>query len=604
MKKTLMNILKTILIVIALFLDSYVIYKNASYKNLFKLELLPIFIIAILIFYFLHKKEYKNNIIIVLLSSLFSLFIIFGNSYKLIDSWNLIFGNFKLFIISIMTFLGYYIIFQTLLGWLFEFLDKRNFFKKDIKNNKLVKFFDEHPFICSLIIMLICWLPYIIAYFPIILSPDPSYQIKQFFGIDTKYSYYNVLIDPKVLITNAHPVLHTLLLGSCLKIGHIIGSDNLGLFFYSVIQITILSITLAYTIKYMKQLNTPIWFRISLQLFYALVPIFPFYAMSGVKDVIFSALFILYIIMLDKIIRNANSKKIKISKLILGLILLILVCLFRHNGIYVIVLSYPLLFFVDKLNRNRLILLLVLLIGFYTCYNKVILPAFKITPGSPREMLSIPFQQTARYVKYHSEELSDDDKNKIDYLIEYETLVERYDPELSDDVKNKYNRFATTDDLMAYFGVWFKGLLKHPGTYIEATINNVYGYFYPNKTNWYIYSKFDTRILKDGFDYHYNNQESMRKVLKDYGESFQYIPVIGVTINIAFNVWLSLIMAAYLLYKKYFKEIIFLMPTLISVLVCIAGPANTYYRYALPFIMGMPMMIGMFLVYIKSRNEK
>ena len=602
-KKIILSILKALLAVVALFINSYSIYKKGFTTSAFKIELLPLFILGILLFAFFYKKEAKNYISIVVLSSVFALFMVFGNSYKMMDSWNLVFGNLKMFIISILMFFGYFFVFKNLLSILYDFLDKKNLLKKDIKKNKIVKLFDAHPFWASLIVILICWLPYIIAYYPIILSPDPSYQIKQFFGIDTKYSYYNVLIDPNVLITNAHPVLHTLLLGSCLKIGHSIGWDNLGLFIYSIIQICILSSTLAYTIKYMKKLNLPIWFRIVALAIYSLVPIFPFYSMSGVKDVIFSALMIHYVIMIDKIVRNANQEKISWIKLVLATLLMILVCLFRHNGIYVIVLSFPLLFLVDKLNRSRLIAIFVALVSFYSCYNNIILPAFKITPGSPREMLSIPFQQTARYVKYHGDEVSEEDKKVIDYLIEYDTLAERYDPELSDDVKNKYNRFATSEDLKSYFEVWFKGLLKHPGTYIEATINNVYGYFYPNKTNWYIYYKFDKRILQDGFDYHYNGLSSLRNILSSYGNSFQQLPVIGMVTNIAFNVWITFIMTAYLIFKKNYKAIIFLVPTLVSVLVCIAGPANTYYRYTLPFIMGMPVMIGMFLSYINKKQD-
>jgi len=600
MKKIIFSILKTFLAIIAMFINVRSIYKSGFTTATFKLELISLLILGLLIFVFFYKKESRKSLSIVILSSLFSVFMIFGNSFKLVDSWNLVFGNLIVFIISILMFFGYFFIFKLILSILYDFLEKTNILKKDIKKNKVVKFFDEHPFICSLIIMIVCWLPYIIAYYPIILSPDPSYQIKQFFGIDTKYSYYNVLIDPNVLITNAHPVLHTLLIGGCLNIGHVLGSDNLGLFIYSIIQIVILSSTLAYTIKYMKKINLPIWFRLFSLGVYALVPIFPFYSMSGVKDVIFSALMIHYLIMMDRIVRNANDKKISIIKLFLCTLLMILVCLFRHNGIYVIALSFPFLFLVDKLNRKRLIAIFVILVGFYGCYNKVILPAFKITPGSPREMLSIPFQQTARYVKYHSEELTDEDKEKIDYILEYDTLADRYDPELSDDVKNKYNRFATSEDLKDYFGVWFKGLFRHPGTYIQATINNVYGYFYPNKTSWYIYYKYDTRILKDGFDYHYNGLDGLRNVLSDYGDSYQHIPVIGMITNIAFNVWLVFIMTAYLLSKKQYKEVIFLIPTLVSILVCIAGPANTYYRYALPFIMSMPLMIGMFLMYLKK----
>lgn len=32
-------------------------------------------------------------------------------------------------------------------------------------------------------------------------------------------------------------------------------------------------------------------------------------------------------------------------------------------------------------------------------------------------------------------------------------------------------------------------LNKHPKTYVEATIENTYGYFYPVETNWYVHTR-------------------------------------------------------------------------------------------------------------------
>ena len=62
---------------------------------------------------------------------------------------------------------------------------------------------------------------------------DSTNQIKQFFGMEiTERSSTNSvnLIDENVKITNHHPVLHTVILGSCVKIGKMLGNDNLGIF--------------------------------------------------------------------------------------------------------------------------------------------------------------------------------------------------------------------------------------------------------------------------------------------------------------------------------------------------------------------------------------
>ena len=542
------------------------------------------------------RSKYITNFI---LSFIYSSCTLIGTSFLIKGSFQFIINHFFL---NICFFIGLFILFSLFLNFLFNKLDnpsKLNCSFTKLKNTKIYKLFNNHPFLFSLIFILICWLPYIIAYYPAILSPDPSYQIKQFFHIPNKYSEYAIMLDPKVTITNHHPVIHTLLLGSCVKLGTLINNVNLGLFCYSIIQILILSSVLAYTIKFLKNKKINVGYLIIMLLIYSLVPVFPFYSMSAVKDVIFGSLVILYIITLYNLISLTKITFKEMGKII---ILCILLILFRNNGFHVILLSFPFLFFMRKNRKMKLKLgaVFLLVITFNFSYNKIILPYFKITPTSIREVLSIPFQQTARYVKQYANDIPLNDQKTIDKILDYETISSRYDPELSDPVKNKFNKYATNDDLKKYFNVWFKEFKTHPITYLEATIANTYGYYYPFKTNWVIYYKYDTRIVKDGFNYHYNKLNFLRKILYTYGVSFQYLPVLGLLINIGFNVWVLIFMIAYFIYLKKYKEIIYLIPCFILLLVCLASPANCYFRYALPFIFAMPLNLGLFLKETKK----
>ena len=283
------------------------------------------------------------------------------------------------------------------------------------------------------------------------------------------------------------------------------------------------------------------------------------------------------------------------KKIVLYIIIMLLVILFRNNGLHVIILSFPFLILAVKKYRKQLSIVFIIVIALSTCYSKVLLPSLKITPGSIREALSVPFQQTARYVKYYGDELSDKDKEVIDKVLIYDTLSERYDPELADDVKNKFNKYATNDDLKEYFKVWFKGLLKHPITYINATINNTYGFFYPEKTSWYLHTKFDDTINEDGFDYHYNKLNNYRNDVSEYVVNYPKIPVIGLICNIGFNTWMFFILVGYVIKNKNYKKLVLFLPALISILVCIVGPANTYFRYAMPYMFAMPLMISFVL---------
>lgn len=117
-------------------------------------------------------------------------------------------------------------------------------------------------------------------------------------------------------------------------------------------------------------------------------------------------------------------------------------------------------------------------------FTKVFMPAHDITPGSKREILSIPFQQTARFVQKHDglnsgvnptvkEDgtiveapcdglVTDEERAVIDRVLKYENLGRRYNPDKSDAVKNCFNEYASQEDIKAYFEVWAQMFKRIP----------------------------------------------------------------------------------------------------------------------------------------------
>ena len=58
---------------------------------------------------------------------------------------------------------------------------------------------------------------------------------------------------------------------------------------------------------------------------------------------------------------------------------------------------------------------------------------------------------------------------------------------------------------------------------------------------------------------------------------------------------LIIILVGYVIKNKNYKKLVLFLPALISILVCIVGPANTYFRYAMPYMFAMPLMISFVL---------
>ncbi len=542
----------------------------------------------------------RKNIITFLLSFLITSFMVIGTSFIMT-------GDFRVIkkhpLITVLSFILLVKIFWEIIKYLFDRLDNKKDEEKDIKKGKLGKLFDKHPFIFSILFIILLWLVYIIAFYPAIMSPDPSFQLLQYFNINNKYSDYVVLLDKNVILTNHHPVVHTIILGSLVKIGiKLFSSVNVGLFIYSIIQTIILASTLSYTIKFMKDINVSLKYRKICLLIYSLVPVFPLYAMSPVKDVIFGCLIIIYIISFYNMINLKG--KLKFKDIVMEILLIILIILFRNNGFHIVLLSLFFLLFLGRQNIFKYIIIICITITFYYSYNNVILPHFKITNGSIREVLSVPFQQTARYVKEYKKEVTSDEKKAIDKLLNYDTIASRYNPALADPVKNEFNRYYTDDDLKNYFKVWFTQFKKHPLVYVEATIANTYGYIYPVETNWYVHIKGKKIINNYGFDYHFSEKlRPLRMVLGSFATVFPYIPFIGLLINIGFNTWILLFMLSYLFYRKKYKDIILLIPSFLILLVCFVSPANTYFRYALPNVFALPLMLLMFNKIISKKDK-
>lgn len=552
------------------------------------------FVLGLFLIFFYKKYDliYKNNVVFKILASVFSLFMVILYSYAKIGNGYLAFGSLIFVLISIVKFYSFYKLFYIGINILYDLLCHYKI-NDIVKKSKFIKLFNAHPFICSFIIILLCYIPYVLAYYPAVLSPDPARQIKEFMGLHTEYMDSVVLIDPNVTITNFNPVLHTLLLGSCFKIGYNIGNVNFGLFIYTIIQMIIVLSCFSYSICFLKKRGVVNKILFIILGIYSLVPVFPFYTLSTNKDTIFCMFTLLYLLKLYEIITMKVSRKWCVK----FFIIMILVTLTRNNGIYIILLSLPFTLIWLKDKRKTILILSIGVLSFNLLYNNVVLPYFKISNTSIREMLSIPFQQTARLAKYYPSAFSESDKEIVDKVLNFDTLAERYDPVLADDVKNEYNIYTTKEDLLKYFKAWGNGFVKKPLVYFDATINNVYGYFYPDTSNWYLYYKWNPELKKASFDFHFNNLSFLRSVLSNYGTKFPFIPVIGMFVNIAFVCWIHFFLLSSLIVKKAYKYLPLCLIPLSFILVCIASPANTYFRYAFPYITILPVMFSL-LYYV------
>ena len=284
-----------------LFFNFKKLYLAKSPFSILNIVLLVLFTFIFYIFY--AKNDYKNiskedKILLPMLS----IFVLVGQSYRDVGSLSILFRKY-MFFFTIIRFIGFYNILNLFMIYIKKtisiFENKFN-----LKDNKFIKLFNKHPFLVSLFVLILCYSIYYIAYYPAVLSPDPSNQIKQAFNVRTKYVDYSIQIDPKVNLTNHHPVLHTLMLGYSVKLGRLLVNDNFGLFIYTFFQGLFLVLTLSYSISYLKKKGVSNKYLLLMLILYVIMPCFPFYAINTNKDVYYSILMIWLTIFLIEFIEK------------------------------------------------------------------------------------------------------------------------------------------------------------------------------------------------------------------------------------------------------------------------------------------------------------
>lgn len=514
---------------------------------------------------------------------IFGFFMVFGNSFLYLNNWDLVYGNnFQLFI-SLINYMGYFLLFKYILTFLIVFLKgKPRQNKRRANHSKKYKF---------MLYFLICWLPYIIIFYPGTMNMDSLFQIEQYLG--------------EITWTTHHPIFPTIIFGMFMKIGSFyLSNDNMGIFLNTSFQMMLGAFLLSYSIDYLYQLTQSKKIQYGLFCFFAFFPIWPIHFYTEVKDIYFSMAMLLYEVFSMKFI--VAKGKLTTKEWFAYLLAMIFVYLFRNNGIFIILLSFPFLAMaVKKVGRMKIIATSILAIVFCMIFTQVYVQENDIKKGSVAEALSIPFQQTARYVM--EGKLTEEEEKTIDKMIAIKDIKENYNPEIVDYVKGKYKQTTATEkDLKDYFRLWFKMFLKHPEIYLQATMNSAYGYYYPNKTeNKDSFAQFTIDIPEHinihNFAIHFLPNTEVNRIRIEYGmDTLRNMPMIGLLFSCGFYTWGLFVVTLILWYFKRKREMTVLVPLYIIILVCTASPVNAFVRYMQPVMLVLPFVIGWMLYGIKK----
>ena len=240
--------------------------------------------------------------------------------------------------------------------------------------------------------------------------------------------------------------------------------------------------------------------------------------------------------------------------------------------------------------------------GFDTFTEKVL----DIPAGSVGEALSVPMQQTARYIRDYGNEVTDDERTAIEKVLDYDAIAQSYMPELSDGVKQYYKN-PGKGDLARYMLVWAKMLLKHPVCYFEATHANSHGYYTITKcraiNDYYTFNN-DICMEMSEMNVHYLDKSGyLRYAFVQALSAFEKLPLVGLTTSIGFMAWLTAVLGLWLARCKAKPVLPVFIGLGIFWLTCIASPVNDCMRYFLPVAGCLPLVFCLAAVFSREKSE-
>lgn len=462
----------------------------------------------------------------------------------------------------------------------------------------------------SLLILLIFWLPWLIAFYPGSASYDMMYQVTQ--------------INGGILLNGHHPPFATMVMGLVSNIGWMLSKGpNLGIFLYILLQTLICAVAVSVMIAQLQRIGVSTVFRMTLLGFFAITPLWGGAMQTGIKDILFTGVFLLFMTFSMQLFLPLRKEDGKIHfpawKWILYGIFILVLCLYRNGIILILVPTLVIFFFCgDKSRgwRKYFVLTAVVSLALVLLFGNVVKKVYH-TKTETAEALSIPFQQTARDIRDNPEELTSEQQEIIEKTFnidDYRKLGKAYYRFASDPVKVHYLWWATNEQpkvLKEYLAVWGQRLAKRPLTYIEATLSNTFGYYTitpkitPEKYGAGTSVQFgvDTLASEDAVkasegrldeSYIPHQEESMQSFaafLQNWYGLWQKIPVLNLLLKCGTYGLILLIMTIHFAKKKN-KRVLLAIPLILLYLMAMASPLNEHIRYVLPAVASLPLVIG------------
>ncbi len=461
---------------------------------------------------------------------------------------------------------------------------------------RLRALYRAHTTTFSAAVFLLCWLPYLVSFYPGTVIYDMCVMVRQFFGMNP--------------MTTWHSVFTTSLMGSVVWFGRLFGSDNLGSLIYMLLQSIMLAFAFGLCMRILRQLGASRGWQLAVLLFFALTPIWGYYCEMICKDTLYTATLLLFLLKTLEFSRREPGQPIRARELVFCSLMAFFACLIRNNGIFVVVPSAVIMVLAMFHGKRRVRVGVPLLAAMAAAalFTYALIPALGVINDNFSAFHYVMFQQTARALRHHGSEVTDEQKAAIDQVLDVEKIAAVYEPYIADPVRNTTRLDGATPEaqqtaLKNYHRVWLEMLIKYPSDYFQSFIANNSGYYAFTP-----YMDGITYLQQAGLRFVFQNYwepnpgelhtvqpdwlQKPRAVMTSLAFRWRTLPILSLLYVLPVYTWLLIGAAISMAHQKRWREIALFVPALLSFGVCLISPVNDYLRYFLPIVAMTPILMA------------
>lgn len=452
-------------------------------------------------------------------------------------------------------------------------------------------------FLCCWLGIWLCWLPVWLAYYPVVMSYDFHRQSLE------------ACLGPGYFL-NHHPVAHTVLIWVFCKFGAVIGSYEVAMGCFSQLQQLIISAVLGYACVMIYRLTGKKCATVVGAILFALFPVISVFVMCSTKDVLFSAFFVLFILLfLERTLCKTRRTLMDVLWVLSGIVMM----LFRNNAWYAMLLfAVVLVIFCGKKERLRTLLLCVLLLVGARAAKFGIEYAVHANAGGELEPYSVVIQCMARTGCLREADMTEDIYELIDTYVTNECWQD-YNPVIVDSVKESVharNRLEkkSWDNIGEVLCAWVKVGMKYPNEYLDAFLQLTRGYWFLDDTSHaemlgvgveeqmgliYTYNSYEP----GAFEFNYEPvskfpwlKEKLEKLVS--ANCYYSFPVGSTLFKPAFWCWMLVLLAVAYSYGKQKEKLLTAAYPLCYFGTMLLGP-TALIRYVFPILILIPVLLAL-----------